>query len=93
MLPRDNRTTVCVEAASDRTVPAFDNADRSSRELDKDGVVFCKHVGGTAPDHVCVIFRTQVGETGIRMCEGCVIDAVLYRSQESIRDCVRVCNA
>ena len=78
---------------SDKTVAEIPGAGPRPRELNSDTVVFCRHVGGLAPDHVCVIFRRQTAETGQRMCEGCVIDAVLYRSQESVRDCVRVCNA
>ncbi len=78
---------------SDKTVVEIHGAGLRPRELDSDTVVFCRHVNGLAPDHVCVIFRRQTAETGKRMCEGCVIDAVLYRSQEAVRDCVRVCNA
>ncbi len=93
MLPRVNKTIPGREAVTDRAVAEVDTAGGSCRELDRDAVAFCKHVGGLAPDHVCVMFRTQVADTGRRACEGCIIDSVLYRLQESIRDCVRVYNA
>lgn len=93
MLTRDNKTIPGLETVTDRTVAVIDCAGGSCKELDRDTMVFCKHVGGPAPDHVCVVFRTQVDDCGRRACEGCIINAVLYRPQESVRDCVRVFNA
>ena len=93
MLFHVNKTILSLLTVSDKTVTAVESADCSCKELDKDTVVFCKHIGGPAPDHVCVVYRAQQGETGRPMCAGCVIDAVLYRPQESARDGIRVYNA
>jgi len=77
MPTRGNKTITGLETATDSTVAEFDCAGGACKVLDRDTVVFCKHVGGPAPDHVCVVFRTQVDDSGRRVCEGCIIDTVL----------------
>ena len=77
-------------AETDTTVDAV---PASCRQVDRDCVVYCKQVNRMVPDHVCVVFRKQVGETGRSICAGCIIDAVIYGPTETIRDGLRYYNA
>lgn len=72
---------------------AVDTVPASCRLVDRDCVVYCKQVDRMVPDHVCVVFRNQVGETGRSICAGCVIDAVIYRPTETVRNGLRYYNA
>jgi hypothetical protein len=76
--------------ANDTTV---DGIPDSCRQVDRDCVVYCKQVNRMVPDLVCIAFRKQVGETGRNACAGCLIDAVVYRPTETIREGLRYYNA
>jgi len=70
-----------------------DGIPASCRQVDRDCVVFCKQVNGMVSDLVCVVYRKQVCETGLSVCAGCIIDAVVYRPTETVRDGLRHYNA
>ncbi len=76
--------------ANDAVVDAI---PASCRQVDRDCVVYCKQANRMVPDHVCIVFRKQVGETGLSACAGCIIDAIVYRPTETVRDGLRHYNA
>lgn len=93
MSHRNNRPTLSIKAEAPDLVDASSVDSASLRELDRNAMVFCRQAGRVVSDHICVVFRQQVGETGKRACDGCVIDAVLYRTQKAVTDGLRVYNA